>query len=232
MPILEAPGHCLACGANMDIWCDHALVCSCGGDRTIRHNAIRDATHQFARAAGLNPVKEKPGLLGQRPGTENIREAISANGRRPADVWIPHLAEGGPAALDFAVTSGMRSDLLFQSALDTAGILPMYEEHKRTYLGTEAQCNAQGLQFFPMVIEAHSGSWGQTAKKVGKMLVEAASHCRGITKSAAAVELAQRISTTLHRENARAVLRKMPPNNLAPRPSANSAAWADAEAEV
>ena len=104
--------------------------------------------------------------------------------------------------MDFAVTSGMRSDLLFQSALDTAGILPMYEEHKRTYLGTQAQCNAQGLQFLPMVIEAHSGSWGQTAKKVGKMLVEAASHCRGITKSAAAVELAQRISTTLHRENA------------------------------
>ena len=61
------------------------------------------------------------------------------------------------------------------------------------------------------------------------MLVDAATHCRGITKSAAANELSQRISTTLHRENARAVLRRMPQcdmEGVAPGTSANAAAWA------
>ena len=81
----------------------------------------------------------------------------------------------------------------------------------------------------PMVVEAHSGCWGQTAKQVRKLLAESAAQCRGITKSAASLELAQRISTTLHRENARAILRRLPVLGSTTAVSANAAAWADIE---
>ena len=51
----------------MDIYGDHCLVCSCGGDRTKRHHLLRNETFHLCSAAGLAPELEKPGLLRQRP---------------------------------------------------------------------------------------------------------------------------------------------------------------------
>ena len=41
MSIWSQDTNCTLCGQVMDKWGDHALVCSCGGDRVIRHNLIR-----------------------------------------------------------------------------------------------------------------------------------------------------------------------------------------------
>ena len=38
--------------------------------------------------------------------------------RRPADIYVPRWDLGGPAALDFVVTSGLRTDLLEQTAVE------------------------------------------------------------------------------------------------------------------
>eukprot|EP00663_Eupelagonemidae_sp_cell21sb_P010460 gene10460-biopygen9576 len=51
----------------MDPFGDHALVCSGGGDRTRRHNALRDLIVRLAQSAGVAAVAEKPGLLPPRP---------------------------------------------------------------------------------------------------------------------------------------------------------------------
>ena len=66
---------------------DHSLVCGTGGERIVRHNAVRDAIFDTAAAAGLAPLREGRALL---PG----------NNRRPADVFLPHWAGGLDAALD------------------------------------------------------------------------------------------------------------------------------------
>ena len=92
--------QCPSCGMGLDVFSDHSLVCSCKGDRTLRHNALRDCAFRFVRASGLNPIKEKPGLLLPRPDSEEIRERRQNSGRRPADIWIPRWCDGGPAALD------------------------------------------------------------------------------------------------------------------------------------
>ena len=42
---------------------DLALTCACAGDRTRRHNAIRNRVHDAAEERGLGPEKEKAGLL-------------------------------------------------------------------------------------------------------------------------------------------------------------------------
>ncbi len=47
----------------MDRFGDHALTCPSAGDRTRRHNAIRNRVHEVSREAGLGPEKEKAGLL-------------------------------------------------------------------------------------------------------------------------------------------------------------------------
>ena len=58
VPLLDETATCSACGACLDVFMDHALVCSCGGDRTLRHNAIRDAFFEEAQAAGVHCERE------------------------------------------------------------------------------------------------------------------------------------------------------------------------------
>ena len=75
-----------------------------------------------------------------------------------------------------------------------------------------------------MVAEAHGGSWGAAAKETFKAIGREYANQVGVTNSQAASELAQRISITLVRENARAVLRRLASADE-PRSSTNAAAW-------
>jgi hypothetical protein len=61
----------------------------------------------------------------------------------------------------------------------------------------------------PVVVEAHSGTWGPTARAVWRFLAKAWAATSGHDMSYVCSDLAQRTSTTLQRENARAVLRRM-----------------------
>ena len=54
VPLLDETATCSACSACLNVFMDHALVCSCGGDRTLRHNAIRDAFFEEVQAAGVH----------------------------------------------------------------------------------------------------------------------------------------------------------------------------------
>eukprot|EP00660_Eupelagonema_oceanica_P019327 gene19327-biopygen20047 len=67
LPIFAASQYCAFCDGVVDVFADHALVCSGGGDRTVRHNLLRNAAFRVAHAAGLRPELEKPGLLRPRP---------------------------------------------------------------------------------------------------------------------------------------------------------------------
>ena len=69
--------------------------------------------------------------------------------------WVPRGFDGHGGAIDFAVTSGLRTDRISAAATDPSSIVAAYEEHKRRYLDTERQCNEQGFQFLPFVVEAH-----------------------------------------------------------------------------
>ena len=104
----------------MDIYGDHALTCAVGGDRTKCHNMIRKVGVRLATSASWRPEPEKSDLL-KADSTDG--ENISARGdeaqpeaRRPADIFVPRWDLGGSAALDFAVTSGLRTDGLEQTA--------------------------------------------------------------------------------------------------------------------
>ena len=197
-----------------------------GGAVDRRHNAVREGTYRFAKASALNPQREKRALLPPRPDMEQIKEKANASGRRPADIWMPRWGDGGPAALDFAVTSGLRADELHHSATDHSHCIAEYESFKRSYLSTEQQCQEQGLQFIPMVLEAHGGSWGSAAKDVLKTIAREYANQTGVTLSQAVSDLTQRISTTLERENARAILRRLASSEER-RSSINADAWRD-----
>ena len=175
-PVYEKDDRCCACGKIRDKFGDHSILCNHKGDRTRRHNDVRDNIGRAAGEGGMTPELEKVGLLPGRcsadgapmiaarlPGCDSLR--------RPADVYIPRgisIHRKGPAALDMAVTSGLQQDKIAKTLRDPEEVLQDYEKHKDTYLDTEAKCTKVGLDFKPVVFEAHSGGWSPTAQDVIK----------------------------------------------------------------
>ena len=210
----------------MDAFMDHALVCSCGGDRTLRHNAARDAFFRGASEAGLRAEREKPGLLLGRPDEAALRGEKLSAGRRPADVWLAASAGGAPCAVDFAVTSGLRADCLATSSDDCGAVWGAYEEFKRQHLDTAKQCQDQGIAFEPFVLEAHGGGFGAIARRACSRVARAGAARAGDEVEVQATSLLRCISVSIHRENARAVLRRLPPG-VAGRDGTCPEAWAE-----
>ena len=218
MQVFEKPFHCPLCDGVMDTYADHALTCACGGDRTKRHNLVRNVGVRLATSAGWRPEPEKPGLLRPRlvqgsrceDGSEGREGSRGPEACRPADIYVPRFDLGGAAALDFAVTSGLRTDLLEQTAVDGLSCLKSYEHAKNDFLDTAKHCASEGISFVPMVIEAHSGAWGPAAAKVWLKLGKAISLLSGESTAVEALRARQNLGLTLHRETARAILRRSP----------------------
>jgi hypothetical protein len=204
MPVFDHDAHCPFCGQVLDTWGDHALTCQCGGDRTVRHNAVRNVCFEEAAGGGTKPEREKSGLLPARPASDELPVSDSTSARRPADIWLPRSASGKGEALDFAVTSGMRADLARQVAAMPELVFQNYEQAKRDYKQTHRLCSEAGFLFVPMVVEAHAGGWSKTARGVLDWIAAQAAAIQHEDPSRVSLKIAQRISCVLHRENARA----------------------------
>ena len=214
VPLNECEFHCRFCDAVVDKYGDHCLTCSCGGDRTKRHNLIRNEIFHICNSAGLSPELERSGLLQPRPlagsTSDSGAERDPNENRRPADVYLPKWRRGAPAALDLAVTSGLRSDMVEKSAEDGTSAVKAYEDFKRSHMQTEAICQEEGVTFIPLICEAVGGGWGPAANAVWNLLAQNKSTLTGETVSITVTHLLQSLGLILHRENARAILRRTP----------------------
>lgn len=206
VPIFNGDEICPLCGAPMDRFGDHALVCPCGGDRVIRHNSIRDQLFDEMRGGGLSVEREKTGLLPGRPAEDGLPSTAQA--RRPADIWVASRDAKPPQALDFAVTAGLRDPAIGADEAMVAAVFQDYEHHKRNHLDTDSQCRRQGLAFVPFIIEAHAGGLSPLARRTLDTVAKAVAATTHSEPAAVALRIAQRISCSLQRETARAVLRR------------------------
>eukprot|EP00973_Karenia_brevis_P085829 11906094-Karenia_brevis.AAC.1 len=130
---------------------------------------LRNHVFHWCLNAGLNPELEKPGLLQARPYQGSVPENglhQEPGARRPADVFLPRWRAGPPAALDFAVTSALRSDMVQSSIQDAMAATTIYEDFKRSHNNTDVDCQSAGISFIPLVVEADSGGWGPSAARV------------------------------------------------------------------
>ena len=183
------------------------MACSCAGNRTVRHNAIRNVVFEEATDAALRAEREKANLLPSRPDSDRL-PSKKGNGRRPADVWIPHGASGKGEAFDFAISSGMQSDLLHPVADTPELVFQRYEKMKRDFKNTEHACETAGFRFVPLVIEAHAGGWSPLIRAKVDWIAKTYAACHNEMAPAVSLRIAQRISCTLQRENARAILQR------------------------
>eukprot|EP00971_Amphidinium_carterae_P279195 5542284-Amphidinium_carterae.2 len=61
MPMLSEQGLCPLCGEIMDVFGDHALVCSCSGDRNARQHHLQNLVANAMGSVGLRPEEENMG---------------------------------------------------------------------------------------------------------------------------------------------------------------------------
>ena len=101
-------------------------------------------------------------------------------------------------------------DALADAVHDRDNILTRYEDFKCSFKDTKSLCNSQGISFIPMVMEAVGGGWGKEARRVWSELAKKSALATGEFTSDhdCAVMLRQQLSMILHRENARACLRR------------------------
>ena len=116
-------------------------------------------------------------------------------------------------ALDFAVTSGLRN--VPAAMQDASSCLTSYEDFKRSHLDTERLCNEGGFNFTPVVCEALGGRWGPSAVKIFNELAKSKSMITGEPVALLRKQLYQSLGVILHRENARAVVKRMPAHTQA-----------------
>ena len=60
-----------------------------------------------------------------------------------------------------------------------------------------------------MIIESHSGGWGKTARQTLDTIAKHVSACWRGEAEVESLRMAQRLLCSLHRENARAILRRL-----------------------
>ena len=117
-------------------------------------------------------------------------------------------------ALDFACTSGMRADRLREACENPSGVASAYAQFKRDFAPpgetetTEQLCKAEGFRFVPMVVEAHGGGWSPLTRSTIDSISRTQASCIHEDFASVSLKVAQRISRTLHKENARAILRR------------------------
>ena len=67
-----------------------------------------------------------------------------------------------------------------------------------------------GINFIPMCVDGAGGGWGDDAERVWAGLAHAIAATSGDEVSSVTADLYQSLSLILHREGARAVLRRLP----------------------
>jgi hypothetical protein len=159
---------------------------------------VRDEIFHAAAAACLTPSRETPFLL-------------ACSSQRPADVLLPSFSLGRPAALDCACTHPQQHRFLSDAGVRAGAAAERYAEETKVAMYAE-KCQANGIDFHPMVVESY-GVWCSSARAMLAFIATMCASRSGGTAGAARQRLVERLSITLQRCNARALLARRDPNS-------------------
>ena len=151
-PLWDHDSACGMCGEVSHRWGDHALSCCCGGDRVLRHNAVRDVVcSAVAEFTSVSLVSPGGTFLDHDPSSSPLPPA--APGRRPADIWVPRGVSGFAEAWDFSVSSLLRNSHLSSATRSVADVFHEMEARRRAFQDTASMVAERGATFCPLVLE-------------------------------------------------------------------------------
>ena len=173
----------------------------------LRHNLIRDIIFDFCAPARLRPELEKVGLLED--------DCVLVSLRRPADVLVGRPSSTAPdsrferRALDVKVINSLGQDHLSATARHGLAAAEGYREAQLDHLDTYNLCVTAGLSYEPLVFTAQGG----VERHAESVLTQIATAIANVEETSAAEvksEMLQKISLSLARSAAKAVMRRRP----------------------
>ena len=170
----------------------HALTCKHGGDVVLRHNSLRDVFVEFCHRACLGGQVE----VGSGQGHDRLNS-------RPADVLVKNWHLGKPAAFDLTITSPLNPTTLTEVGVKCGSSAQVAEVRK--HAANDGKCKELGWVCIPLAVESY-GCWGMEAQESFKRLAARLAIQMGCSRSQATTTLYQRLSLSLVRANARALL--------------------------
>ena len=124
---------------------------------------------------------------------------MPGEGGKPADVFLPHWAQGKYAALDVTVVNPLQVAMVNEAAAVPGHALQA--AHRRKLDKAWEPCNRQGIVFLPLAVES-LGAWHPLAVKELKKLASAKARHTGDDESVETSRLFQKLSVALQRGNA------------------------------
>ena len=142
-PALSATGK--VCGAEMDVFGDHAICCHHGTSLCFRHNNVRDILGHAARSAGLSSVV-----------TEK-KYQIEGSNEKPGDITVQQYHRGfNSSAFDVTITHPLQKKFI-EIATEERGVAAK-EAHDRKLQKSLEVCVKEGLHFVPLAWETLGGA--------------------------------------------------------------------------
>ena len=166
----------------------HALTCNTGGERTGKHNTLRDEFCKILTESGISAQTEPKGILLGEEGNQ-----------RPADVYAPLFEDGRAYAFDLGVTHPQGQQVLLSASTIPLHAADTYALKKRTKY--EEQCRDRGIIFEPLIVETF-GAWTISANKIFKRVGGFMATKLNIPKSVAIHRIKQRLAVKLQSGNA------------------------------
>ena len=169
----------------------HALTCKHGGDVVLRHNSLCDVFVEFCHRACLGGQVE----VGSGYGLDELHS-------RQADVLVNNWHLGKPAAFDLTITSPLNPTTLTEAGVRCGSSALVAEARKHS--ANDFKCAERGWVCIPLAMESY-GCWGMEAQQSLRLAARLAIQM-GCNKSQATTILYQRLSLSLVRANAIALL--------------------------
>ena len=122
---------------------------------------------------------------------------------RPADVLVPNLSLGKPAAFDLTVTSPLNPSILSEAGVMAGSAASVAECRKHDL--NDPKCSELGRKCTTLAVETY-GCWGAEARETLSRLATHLAIPMRCTKSKVTASIYGRFSLTLVRSYARALL--------------------------
>ena len=128
---------------------------------------------------------------------------------RLTDVLVPNWSLGKPAAFDLTVTSPLNPSILSEAGVTAGSAALVAECHKHDL--NDPKCSELGWKCTPLAVETY-GCWGAEARETLSRLATRLVIPMRCTKSQATASIYGRLSLTLVRSCARALLSRAGPS--------------------
>ncbi len=156
------------CDATVDKFGAHTITCNKGGSLVKRHNYIRNFLFRKCKQAGYVCELEK-------------KHIDSVDGKKPADIWVQHLFNNKPTAVDVSITSPTQVVVVEQIKKEIFAAANLVIRQKKKKYGSVLEKGE--IEFLPFVLEAYGGISNEAMKFIKRL----ASDLRGNIRKAESV---------------------------------------------